>query len=169
MSLPPLRIAIGSDSAGHNYKTSLKTILSASPLVSSVTDVGVPNPTDETAYPHVAIAACKLIQDGLADRALLICGTGLGVAIAANKCVGIRAVTAHEGYSVEKGVTSNNAQVLCLGERVVGLELAKRLVGEWLGWRFDEGSASREKVRVIEEYEGREGICLDFSSVHNAL
>ena len=64
-------------------------------------------------------------------------------------------MTAHDGYSVEKSVTSNDAQVLCLGERVVGLEVAKRLVAEWVTYRFDTGSASAEKVRAIGEVEGR--------------
>lgn len=69
--------------------------------------------------------------------AVLICGTGLGVAISANKVKGIRAVTAHDSFSVERSVLSNNAQVLCLGARVIGLELARRLVMEWLGYTFD--------------------------------
>lgn len=87
------------------------------------------------------------------DRALLICGTGLGVAISANKVKGVRAVTAHDSFSVERAVLSNNAQVLCMGERVVGLELARRLVKEWLGYVFDEGSASAKKVEAIDELE----------------
>ncbi len=90
---------------------------------------------------------------GEADRALLICGTGLGVAIAANKVPGIRAVTAHDSYSVERGVLSNDAQVLTMGQRVIGIELARRLVREWLTYRFDPTSASAEKVAVIGEYE----------------
>lgn len=68
---------------------------------------------------------------------MLICGTGLGVAIAANKVMGIRAVTAHDSFSVERSVLSNNAQVLCLGQRVIGIELARRLVKEWLSYTFD--------------------------------
>lgn len=97
--------------------------------------------------------AAKLIKEGKADRALLICGTGLGVAIAANKVTGIRAVTAHDSFSVERAVLSNDAQVLCLGQRVIGLELARRLVREWLAYRFDEGGPSAEKVRAINEYD----------------
>lgn len=92
---------------------------------------------DKTAYPHFAVDAAKLIASGEADRALLICGTGLGVAISANKVTGVRAVTAHDSFSVERAVLSNDAQVLCLGQRVIGLELARRLVKEWLGYRFD--------------------------------
>ena len=75
------------------------------------------------------------------------------MAISANKVEGVRAVTAHDSYSVEKSVTSNNAQVLCMGERVVGLELAKKMVGEWVKYRFDAGSASKEKVDAILEHE----------------
>jgi ribose 5-phosphate isomerase B len=108
-----------------------------------------------TDYPVVAIAAATIVARGDADRALLVCGTGLGVAISANKVPGIRAVTAHDSYSVERSVLSNNAQVLTMGERVIGLELARRLVTEWLGYRFDPESASADKVRAIDEYENR--------------
>ncbi|MCJ1286725.1 hypothetical protein MMC26_006071 [Xylographa opegraphella] len=151
----PLRYAIGSDSAGHAYKAALTKVLSSNPLVSSVTDVGVPEDSDSTAYPHIAVDAAEMIAAGKVDRALLVCGTGLGVAISANKVPGVRAVTAHDSYSVEKSVTSNNAQVLCMGERVVGLELAKRLAVEWLSYRFDEKSASAEKVEVLKGHEER--------------
>lgn len=93
------------------------------------------------------------VANGEADRAILICGTGLGVSIAANKVHGIRSVTAHDSFSVERSVLSNDAQVLCLGQRVVGIELARRLVKEWLGYRFDPKSASAEKVEIISMYE----------------
>ncbi|MGI5493742.1 ribose-5-phosphate isomerase [Microtetraspora malaysiensis] len=149
-----LRIALGSDDAGLRYKTQLAKDLQGDDRVSEVIDVGV-DEDEETHYPHVAAAAAQLIVEGKADRALLICGTGLGVAIAANKIPGIRAVTAHDSYSVERAVLSNNAQVLCMGERVVGLELARRLAKEWLDYRFDPGSASAEKVAAISEYEAR--------------
>ncbi|KAG4429959.1 hypothetical protein IFR05_014566 [Cadophora sp. M221] len=151
--LKPLRIVVGGDDAGFDYKTALTADLNSSPLVLSVHDVGPLLATDKTAYPHFAVEAAKLIKEGKADRALLICGTGLGVAISANKVTGIRAVTAHDSFSVERAVLSNDAQVLCLGQRVIGLELARRLVKEWLAYRFDEGSASAEKVRAINEYD----------------
>ena len=122
-----LRIVVGSDDAGFEYKETLKAdLLGQRPRVASVVDVGV-GADDHTAYPQVAIAAAELIADGRADRALLVCGTGLGVAIAANKVPGVRAVTAHDSFSVERAVLSNNAQVLTFGQRVVGLELARRL------------------------------------------
>jgi ribose 5-phosphate isomerase B len=147
-----LRIVVGSDDAGYQYKEALKADLEQSDLVVDVQDVGV-NADGHTPYPTVAIAAAEMVARGDADRALLVCGTGLGVAIAANKVKGIRAVTAHDSFSVERAVLSNNAQVLTFGQRVVGLELARRLAKEWLTYRFDESSASAEKVAVIDEYE----------------
>ncbi|KAM3419702.1 putative ribose 5-phosphate isomerase [Cercospora zeina] len=150
---PGLRIALGSDEAGHSYKTALKHDLSSDPRVREILDVGVTSATDKTAYPHPAVDAAKLIASGKADRALLICGTGLGVAISANKVPGIRAVTAHDSFSVERAVLSNDAQVLCMGERVIGLELARRLAREWIGYKFDPASASAAKVEAIMEHE----------------
>jgi ribose 5-phosphate isomerase B len=147
-----LRIVVGSDSAGSSYKEALSRDLAADPRVAEVIDVGV-GTDDDTAYPHVATAAARLVADGKADRALLVCGTGLGVAISANKVPGIRAVTAHDSYSVERSVLSNNAQVLCFGERVIGLELARRLAAEWLDYHFDPASASAAKVAAICSYE----------------
>ncbi|MBC7518241.1 MAG: ribose-5-phosphate isomerase [Microbacteriaceae bacterium] len=149
-----LRIVIGSDSAGLSYKDLLKAVLNADPRVESVHDVGVSTAdATDTDYPHVGVAAARIVAAGDADRALLICGTGLGMAISANKVSGIRAVTAHDSYSVERGVLSNDAQVLTMGERVIGFELAKRLVLEWLEYRFDPASASAAKIDAISEYE----------------
>jgi ribose 5-phosphate isomerase B len=152
MTQDKLRVVVGSDAAGTRYKEALSQDFAADDRVAEVIDVGV-TADDETAYPHIAAAAARLIADGRADRALLVCGTGLGVAISANKIPGIRAVTAHDSYSVERSVLSNDAQVLCLGERVVGLELARRLAAEWLGYRFDPASASAAKVEAIRAYE----------------
>ena len=149
-----LRIVVGGDNAGFNYKEALRKDLEADERVEVVADVGVEDPEDNTSYPNVAVAAAEKIARGEADRALLICGTGLGVAISANKVRGIRAVTAHDLYSVQRSVLSNNAQVLCMGERVVGLELARVLVKEWLGLEFDPQSSSAAKVDDISAYEG---------------
>jgi ribose 5-phosphate isomerase B len=148
----PLRIVIGSDDAGFDYKEVLKRDLEGHAGVVSVVDVGV-DAGGHTPYPKVAIEAAQQVSDGKADRALLICGTGLGVAIAANKVPGIRAATAHDSFSVERSVLSNDAQVLTMGQRVIGLELARRLVREWLDYRFDPQSASAEKVAAIGEFE----------------
>lgn len=150
------RIVVGNDEAGVEYKTALKELMEADDRVESVIDVGV-GADDSTAYPHLAVEAARKVAAGEADRALLVCGTGLGVAISANKVPGIRAVTAHDSYSVERSVLSNNAQVLTFGQRVIGLELAKKLTKEWLSHTFDEGSSSAEKVAAISAYEQEEG------------
>jgi ribose 5-phosphate isomerase B len=146
------RVVVGCDDAGFDYKERLKADFLADARVSKVIDVGV-SADGSTPYPEVAIALASLIAEGRADRGLLVCGTGLGMAIAANKVAGVRAVTAHDCYSVERSVLSNNAQVLCFGQRVVGLELARRLAREWLGYRFDETSASAAKVAIISAFE----------------
>ncbi len=147
-----LRIVVGCDDAGYEYKQVLMRDLEQNPRVTSVTDVGVDS-DGHTYYPEIAIEAAQRVAAGLADRALLVCGTGIGVAIAANKVPGVRAATAHDSFSVERSVLSNNAQVLTLGQRVVGIELARRLVREWLTYDFDPSSASADKVAVIDRFE----------------
>lgn len=147
-----LRIVVGSDEAGYQYKERIKADLLADARVAEVIDVGV-GADDSTAYPHVAATAAQLVANGEVDRGLLICGTGLGMAITANKVSGVRAVTAHDSYSVERSVLSNNAQILCLGQRVIGRELARRLVREWLSYTFDPTSRSAKKVEAIDRYD----------------
>lgn len=149
-----LRIVVGADDAGFAYKEILKADLLNSSLVASVQDIGV-DANGHTPYPEIGVTAGRIIAAGGADRALLVCGTGLGVAIAANKVPGIRAVTAHDSFSVERSVLSNNAQVLTFGQRVIGIELARRLAKEWLTYIFDTGSASAEKVRILDGLETR--------------
>jgi ribose 5-phosphate isomerase B len=153
MTEQQFRIVVGSDDAGFDYKEIIKADLAKDPRVVSVTDVGV-DADGHTAYPHVAVDAARLVANGEADRAILICGTGLGVAIAANKVPGIRAVTAHDSFSVERSILSNDAQVLCMGQRVVGVEVARRMAKEWLGYTFDPTSASADKVNAICTYDG---------------
>ncbi len=148
-------IVIGADDAGYAYKQVLARSLRPHPRVDQVIDVGV-TADDTTPYPHVAGDAAGWSPPVRVDRALLVCGTGLGVAIAANKVRGVRAVTAHDSYSVERSVLSNNAQVLTMGARVIGLELAKKLVDEWLVHTFDPASASAAKVALIEQIEAEE-------------
>lgn len=151
-----LRIVVGADDAGFDYKEKLKADLQADDRVAEVIDVGV-GPDGRTAYPHIGVAAARKVADGEADRALLVCGTGLGVAISANKVPGIRAVTAHDPFSVERAIKSNDAQVLCFGQRVVGIELARKLASDWLDHRFDPQSASAEKVAALNDYDRRDG------------
>lgn len=150
-----MRVVVGSDSAGMTYKDAIRADLEADPRVAEVIDIGVTAGSDDldTPYPSIGLEAGQRIASGEADRALLFCGTGLGVAIAANKVPGIRAVTAHDPFSVERSILSNDCQVLAMGQRVVGLELARRLAREWLGYTFDTGSPSAAKVAVLTEYE----------------
>ena len=147
-------VAIGADNAGADMKNALKAQLEADPRV-DVIDLGVPDASDNRAYPHVGIDVAQAVARGDARRGLLVCGTGIGMAISANKVPGVRATVAHDSYSVERSVLSNNCQVLTLGARVIGLELAKRLVDEWLDYEFDPSSPSAAKVAVIAEFEER--------------
>ncbi|GAA3515982.1 ribose-5-phosphate isomerase [Actinocatenispora rupis] len=147
------RLVVGCDDAGLAYKERLTADLRADPRVASVQDLGV-HEGDHTAYPHIGLAAAQRVAAGEADRALLVCGTGIGMAVSANKVPGVRATTAHDSFSVERSVKSNNCQVLTLGQRVIGIELARLLVREWLGHVFDPASASADKVAVLDEYEG---------------
>jgi ribose 5-phosphate isomerase B len=148
------RVVVAADEAGLAYKEAIKADLLEDPRVSEVIDVGV-GPGGTTAYPHVAVEGARRIAGGDADRGVFVCGTGIGVAIAANKVPGTRASVAHDSFSVERLVLSNDAQVLTLGQRVIGKELARRLAREFLGYRFDPGSASREKVDAITDYEAQ--------------
>ncbi|KAI3571653.1 ribose 5-phosphate isomerase [Fusarium oxysporum f. sp. albedinis] len=150
-----LKIVVSGDDAGFDYKTAIIKDLEANTAVSTVIDIGPKVATDKSAYSSNAIAAAEAVARGDADRAILICGTGLGVAIAANKVPGVRAVTAHDSFSVERAIKSNNAQVLCLGQRVIGIELARRLVTEWLRYEFDPKSASAIKVSIIDQYDAK--------------
>jgi ribose 5-phosphate isomerase B len=139
------RIVIGSDGAGLAYKAALTADLEADPRVTGIIDLGAPR--DEPApYMRVALAAARVVTEGRADRALLICGAGLGAAMSANKVPGIRAVTASDSPSVARSVLDNHAQVLCLGHQVISLDLARRLAREWLGYRFEARSAANVTV-----------------------
>ena len=152
-----LRLIVGADEAGVDYKDKVLADLRNDPRVSEVIDIGVNRtdaPDDFTRpYPYVGIAAGEMIRDGAADRAILFCGTGIGVAIAANKVEGIRATAAHDSFSVERSILSNDCQVLTMGQRVVGIELARRLAKEWIGYTFDPSSASAGKVKVLTDFE----------------
>ncbi len=149
-----VRLLVGSDSAGFDYKDAILADMKSDDRVESVEDLGVyAGGLQDGTYPSVAIAAGQKIMAGEADRAILFCGTGIGVAIAANKVKGIRATVAHDSFSVERSVLSNDCQVLTLGQRVIGLQLARRLALEWLGYAFDPSSHSKANVDEIVEYE----------------
>ncbi|WP_204050411.1 ribose-5-phosphate isomerase [Microbispora siamensis] len=148
------RVVVGSDDAGYQYKQAIVEDLNQDPRVAEVIDIGVHEGTlHEHSYPHIGLAAAQKVAAGEADRAVLVCGTGIGMAISANKVPGIRATVAHDSYSVERSILSNDCQVLALGQRVIGLHLARRLVKEWLGYAFDASTPSGAKVAVITDFE----------------
>src|ERR1019366_5467964 len=128
-----MRTVIGSDHAGFELKTTLAKFLSE--LGDQVLDVGTSS-TDPVDYPDFAEAVGKAVLDGRADRGVLICGSGVGASVAANKLHGIRAALCHDWYSAHQGVEHDNMNVLCLGSRVIGPELALDLVRTFLGAKF---------------------------------
>jgi ribose 5-phosphate isomerase B len=109
---------------------------------------------DEVDYPDVAERVADAIRAGRSDRGILICGTGIGMAIAANKVPGVRAAQAHDVYAAERARKSNNAQILTLGARVIGPESAKTVVRAWLESEF-AGGASTRKVEKLERLDER--------------
>ena len=140
-----LRLLVSSDTAGFEYKDAILADLKQDPHVASVEDLGIPA-DDRTAstYPRVVIAAATKIGAGEA---------GIGVAISANKVPGIGATVAHDSFSVERSILSNDCQVLTMGRPVIGLHLARRLDIEWLTYEFDPTSHSQANVAELEAYE----------------
>ena len=141
-----MKLAIAGDSAGQPLVSVLLAHLQSG--LHSVTDL---SPSAETSeyYADTAARAAKAVVNGDFDRAVLICGTGIGVCISANKVPGIRAALAHDTYSAERAVLSNNAQILTMGARVIGPELAKSIVDTWLPLQFDPIGASADNVAAI--------------------
>ncbi|MDT0303491.1 RpiB/LacA/LacB family sugar-phosphate isomerase [Streptomonospora wellingtoniae] len=148
-----MKIAVAADNAGVALKNELRDLLRADGRIDEVRDLGVPDAADDRAYPLLGIAAAEAVAAGEVERAVLVCGTGIGMCISANKVSGVRATVAHDSYSAERSVRSNDCQVLTMGARVIGPELAKRIVTEWIGHVFDPESASAAKVARISDYE----------------
>jgi ribose 5-phosphate isomerase B len=144
-----MRVAIGADEAAFDLKEILKSFLAAKGV--EVVDYGVFDKSPSL-YPDIAVKVAQAILDGKHERGILMCGTGLGMAITANKVPGIRAATCHDTYSAERARKSNDAQILTMGARVIGPELAKTIVDAWLKSEF-EGGGSTRKVAAIAEYE----------------
>ena len=145
------KLVIGADDAGLGLKEIVKGFLDERGV--PYDDVGVDTP-DATAlgidYPDVAAEAATGIRDGRYDRGILICGTGIGMAITANKVPGVRAALAHDVYSAQRARRSNDAQVLTMGARVIGPEAAKTIVGAWLEAEFDGGGSTRKVEKIVE-------------------
>lgn len=143
------RIAIGCDSAAVEMKTSLKEHLEGQGM--TVTDFGVVT-GDESPYADIAHSLASSIRDQKEDLGVLCCGTGIGMAITANKVPGVRAAQAHDTYSAERARKSNNAHIVTIGARVVGSELAKSIVDAFVASEFDS-ERSGDKVDRISHYE----------------
>jgi ribose 5-phosphate isomerase B len=147
-------IALGSDDAGFALKEAIRRHLEAEGR--AVADFGC-HSADPVDYPDVALEVARAVARGEHERAILVCGTGIGMAIAANKVPGVYATVAHDPYSAAKARTSNNAQVLTLGARVVAPELAETLVDIWLAAEFGGGGSARKvgKIGLAERELGR--------------
>lgn len=144
---------VGADFIGYPLKEVLKKELASNPKVSELLDFGVLSADDRNDYPNIGFGVAKAIAAGKADRGLLVCGTGIGMAIAANKVHGIRATVAHDPYSLERAVVSNNCQIISLGARVIAPEMALKLIGPWLDYEFDQVGSSSPKVKLLCDLE----------------
>ena len=145
------KIVIGCDNAAVELKDTLVEYMREKGI--SVEDVGCESSEDPTYYPYIARKVCqKIIDSGYQKQGVLICGTGIGMAMTANKFRGLRAAVCHDIFSAERAKLSNNSNVICMGERVLGKELAKRLLDKWLELDFKDGS-STPKVEAIMEIE----------------
>lgn len=148
------RILLGADEAALELKDKIKEhLLSNYSGELEVTDFGV-HSSDPVDYPDIAERVALAITSGEADRGILLCGTGIGVAISANKVPGIRAAQVHDNYSAERAAKSNDAHIITLGARVLGPELAKSIVDTWLHSEFT-GGPSETKIRKIAGIEAR--------------
>lgn len=149
-------VAIGSDEAGFRLKGVLIEVLGEEGV--EVADFGC-HSEDPVDYPDVAFEVAQAVARGEHDRGILICGTGIGMSIAANKVPGVRAAQAHDAYSAERARKSNDAQILALGARVIGPELAKSIVRTWLHSEFGGGGSTRkvDKIKAADAATERAG------------
>lgn len=145
-----MEVALAADHAGFALKEILAADLSDRGV--EVLDLGThtPEPVD---YPDVARAVAETIRTGEADRAILVCGSGVGACIAANKARGVRAGLCHDTYSARQGVEHDDMNVLCLGSRVIGVELARELVAAFLSSRFSGEERHMRRLAKIAEIE----------------
>lgn len=141
-----MRIAMGSDHAGFELKEHLKTYLQEKGH--EVTDVGT-HSTASVDYPVYGAAAARLVTSGQADRAIVVCGTGIGIGMAASKVPGIRCAIVSESYSARMSRLHNDANVLAVGGRVIGFGVAEDIVDIWVNTEFEGGRHAR-RVAMIE-------------------
>ncbi|NLT42216.1 MAG: ribose 5-phosphate isomerase B [Anaerolineae bacterium] len=145
-----MKIVLASDHAGATLKADLVEYVAS--LGHETRDLGADG-SCSVDYPQFAQQAARAVIDGRADRAILICGTGLGMSMAANKVRGIRAALCHECYSARMAREHNDANVLCLGQRVVGVGLARDVVRTFLEAQFSQGPNHRRRLDMIAESE----------------
>ena len=141
-----MEIVIGSDHFGYTLKEQLISELVT--LGHQPVDLGCEGVTDEVDYPDVAAELAQKIAAGEFQRGILVCGTGIGMAMAANKVPGVRAACCHDTYSAERARKSNDAQVLCLGEQVIGPALARDVLVRWLESEFGGGRSTRKVEKI---------------------
>ena len=142
-----MKIALGADSAGKPLLDVIADHLAKKP------DVEVVDLSHEGFYADNAVTVGHAILDGRHERGVLFCGTGIGVCISANKVPGIRAALTHDTYSAERAAKSNNAQIITMGARVIGPELAKAIVDTWLASAFDPEGPSAGNVAAIDKLD----------------
>lgn len=147
-----MKIAVAGDSAGEGLAQVLASYLTAK---HDVVDMSRVSGEPDTFYANLSERVALAVLAGEYDRAILICGTGIGVQIAANKVSGIRAAQCHDTYSAGKAATSNNAQILTMGARVIGAELAKDIADAFLSQQFDPQGRSAGNVRAIDEVDAK--------------
>jgi len=141
-----VRIMIGSDHLGFPLKEDLKVYLVE--LQHEVSDVGVAAASEEVDYPDIGRVLAERVAAGDAERGILICGTGIGMAIAANKVPGVRAAVCHDPYSAERARKSNDAQILAMGSQIVAPTVARMLVDHWLASEFGGGRSERKVAKL---------------------
>ena len=145
-----MKIAIGADHAGFQMKGSLVEFLKTEGHM--VLDLGTYS-SDPVDYPDFAKAVGEAVLQAKAERGILVCGSGVGACVAANKLPGIRAALCHDSYSARQGVAHDDVNVLCLGARVIGPELALEVLRVWLAARFSEGERHKRRLAKIEALE----------------
>lgn len=148
--LIPIRLAVGGDHAGFPLKQLLVDRLTAS--LASLIDCGT-NSEESSDYPDFAIAVSRQIMEGRADRGLVICGSGVGVSVAANKIPGIRAAICHDTYSAHQGVEHDDMNVLCIGGRIIGPELAFEIVEAFLRANYSPQERHARRLAKVLEIE----------------
>lgn len=145
-----MRIVVGSDHAGYDLKAELKRFIES--LGHELIDVGTGS-NEAVDYPDIARAVGEAIAGGRADRGVLVCGSGVGASIAANKVRGVRAAICHDAYSAHQGVEHDDMNVLTLGARIIGIELAKELVFHYLAANFSEEERHVRRVNKVKQIE----------------